>query len=120
LIRDTQYAIDYGDTIFAPPFKAFLKDACAVGHRRPNLADSTIAAHRRRLHRDLDRLLKLKPTDVEGSHLRAAIDVTARDELLVFLTHRDVETFRNHRDRRHHAPSEEHPSRRDSELFSRI
>ena len=64
-------------------------------HRRPDLADSTIAAHRRRLHRELDRLLKLKPTDIEGSHLRAAIDVTARDKLLVFLTRRDVEATNN-------------------------
>ena len=38
LIRDAQYAIDHGDTIFAPQFKAFLKDACAVGCRRPDLA----------------------------------------------------------------------------------
>ena len=28
-----RYAIDHGDTIFAPQFKAFLKDACAVMHR---------------------------------------------------------------------------------------
>jgi hypothetical protein len=62
-----------------------------VGHRRPDLADNTIATHRRRLDRELDRLLDLKPTDVEGSHLRATIDVTARDKLLVFLTRRDVE-----------------------------
>ena len=60
-------------SIFAPQFKAFLKDACAVGRRRPDLADSTIGAHRRRLDRELDRLLDLKPTDVEGSHLRATI-----------------------------------------------
>jgi transposase len=72
-----------------------LKDACAVGHRRPDLADSTIAAHRRRLDRELDRLLDLKPTDVEGSHLRATIVVTARDKLLVFLTRRDVEATNN-------------------------
>ena len=95
LIRDAQYAIDHGDTIFAPQFKAFLKDACAVGRRRPDLADSTIAAHRRRLTRELDRLLDLKPTDVEGSHLRAAMAVTARDKLLVFLTRRDVEATNN-------------------------
>jgi transposase len=95
LIRDAQYAIDHGDTIFAPQFKAFLKDACAVGRRRPDLADSTIATHRRRLDRELDRLLDLKPTDVEGSHLRAAIAVTARDKLLVFLTRRDVEATNN-------------------------
>ena len=95
LIRDAQYAIDHGDTIFAPQFKAFLKDACAVGHRRPVLADSTIGAHRRRLDRELERLLDLKPTDLEGSHLRAAIAVTARDKLLVFLTRRDVEATNN-------------------------
>ena len=95
LIRDAQYAIDHGDTIFAPKFKAFLKDACAVGRRRRDLADSTIAIHRRRLDRELDRLLDLKPTDVEGSHLRATIVVTARDKLLVFLTRRDVEATNN-------------------------
>lgn len=99
LIRDAQYAIDHGDTIFAPQFKAFLMDACAVGHRRPHLADSTIAAHRRRLDRELDRLLDLTPTDVEGSHLRAAIVVTASDKLLVFLTRRDVEATNNNSER---------------------
>jgi len=72
-----------------------LRDACAVGNRRPNLADSTIAAHRRRLDRELERLLDLKPTDLEGSHLRAAIAVTARDKLLVFLTRREVEATNN-------------------------
>ena len=51
LIRNAQYAIDHGDTVFAPGFKALLKDACAVGRRRPDLADATIAAHRRRLER---------------------------------------------------------------------
>ena len=48
LIRNAQFAIDHGDTIFAPGFKALLKDACAVGRRRPDLADPTITAHRRR------------------------------------------------------------------------
>jgi len=99
LIRDAQYAIDHGDTIFAPQFKTFLKDACAVGRRRPDLADSTIAAHRRRLDRELDRLLSLKPTDIEGRHLRDTIIVTARDKLLVFLTRRDVATTNNESER---------------------
>ena len=99
LIRDAQYAIDHGDTIFAPAFKAFLKDACAVGRRRPNLADATIAAHRRRLVRELDRLLDLEPTDAEGRHLRDTIEVTARDKLLVFLTRRDVEPTNNESER---------------------
>jgi len=99
LLRDAQYAIDHGDTIFAPQFKAFLKDACAVGRRRPDLADRTIVRHRRRLERELDRLLALEPTDAEGSHLRAAIAVTAHDKLLVFLTRRDVEPTNNESER---------------------
>ena len=99
LIRDAQFAIDHGDTIFAPQFKAFLKDACAVGRRRPDLADATIAAHRRRLVRELALLLDLEPTDAEGRHLRDTIYVTARDKLLVFLTRRDVEPTNNESER---------------------
>jgi transposase len=66
LIRDAQYAIDAGDTVFAPTFKAFLKRACDIGRRRPNLADSTIKAYARTLERELDALLKLKPPNAEG------------------------------------------------------
>jgi transposase len=99
LIRDAQYAIDAGDTVFAPEFKAFLKRACDVGRRRPNLADATIKAHARTLTRELDRLLKLKPTNAEGRHLRDAIIVDAHDKLLVFLTRRDVEPTNNESER---------------------
>ena len=82
-----------------PQFKAFLKDACAVGRRRPDLADPTIATHRRRLLRELDRLLELEPTDLEGRHLRDAMFVDARDKLLVFLSRRDVEPTNNESER---------------------
>src|SRR6516165_7902899 len=95
LTRDAQYAVDAGDSVFAPPFKAFLKRACEIGRRRPNLADSTIKAHARTLERELDSLLDLKPTDAEGRHLRDAIIVDARDKLLVFMTRRDVEPTNN-------------------------
>src|SRR5450432_749323 len=95
LIRDAQYAIDAGDTVFAPGFKAFLKKACAIGRRRPQLSDTTIKAHARRLQRELDRLLDLEPKQADGRHLRDAIFVDARDKLLVFLTRRDVEPTNN-------------------------
>jgi len=95
LIRDAQYAIDAGDTVFAPDFKRFLQEACAVGRRRPDLADATIKAHERRLLRQLDRLLALKPTVPAGRHLRDAIIVDARDKLLVFLKRRDIEPTNN-------------------------
>jgi transposase len=99
LIRDAQYAIDHGDTVFAPGFKALLKDACAVGRRRPDLADATIAAHRRRLERELERLLARKPTDAEGRKLRDAIYLDCRGKLFVFLKRRDVEPTNNESER---------------------
>src|SRR5215813_7062002 len=95
LIRDAQYALDAGDTVFAPPFKKFLECACEIGGRRPNLADSTIKQYACKLERELDRLLELEPTNAEGRHLRDAIIVDARDKLLVFMRHRDVEPTNN-------------------------
>ncbi len=95
LIRDAQYAVDAGDTVFAPGFKAFLKKACAIGRKRAELADATIAKHARDLKRELDRLLDLEPTNTEGNHLRASMALDARDKLLVFLTRRDVEPTNN-------------------------
>jgi transposase len=99
LIRDAQYAIDHGDTIFAPGFKALLQDACEIGRRRPDLADTTIAAHRRRLERELERLLALKPTDAEGRKLRDTVYVDCSDKLFVFLKRRDAEPTNNESER---------------------
>jgi transposase len=99
LIRDAQYAIDHGDAIFAPGFKALLKDACAVGRRRTDLADATIAAHRRRLEKELERLIALKPTDAEGRKLRDAVYLDCRGKLFVFLTRRDAEPTNNESER---------------------
>ena len=95
LIRDAQFAIDAGDTIFAPGFKVFLKKACAIGRRRPQLSDATIKTYARDLNRELDRLLDLEPKQKDGSHLRATMQVDARDKLLVFMTRRDVEPTNN-------------------------
>jgi len=53
LIRDVQYAIDAGDTIFAPGMKGLLKRACAIGRRRDHLTDSTLKVY--------------EPTSSEGS-----------------------------------------------------
>lgn len=95
LIRDAQFAIDAGDTIFAPDFKAFLQKACKIGRRRSGLTDTTIKAYARDLARELDRLLDLDPKQKDGSHLRASMQVDGRDKLLVFMTRRDVEPTNN-------------------------
>ncbi|HWE20344.1 MAG TPA: IS66 family transposase [Hyphomicrobiaceae bacterium] len=99
LIRDAQYAVDHGDSIFAPGFKALLKDACAVGRKRPDLADATIAAHRRRLEKALQRLLACKPTDAAGRKLRDAVALDCRGKLFVFLKRRDCEPTNNESER---------------------
>jgi transposase len=99
LIRDAQFAIDHGDTIFAPAFKELLQDACAVGRRRHELADATIAAHRRRLERELERLLALKPTDAAGRKLRDTVYVDCTEKLFVFLKRRDTEPTNNESER---------------------
>jgi hypothetical protein len=59
----------------------------------------TIKAYARTLARELDRLVKLKPTSTEGRHLRDAIIVDAQDKLLVFRTRRDVESANNESER---------------------
>ena len=95
LIRDAQYAIDPGDTVFAPAFQSFLRRACAIGRRRPGLADATIERHARALRRELDRVLALRPTATAGRDLQASMAVGARTKLLVFMTRRDVEPTNN-------------------------
>ena len=40
LLRDAQYAIDAGDTGFAPGFHKLLRRAVAIGQRRPELKDT--------------------------------------------------------------------------------
>ena len=62
LIRDAQFAIDAGDTVFAPGFKAL--PAESLRHRpaaaRPRRCHDQ--SHARDLQRELDRLLDLEPT----------------------------------------------------------
>ena len=99
LLREAQYAIEHGDAIFAPEFKALLKDACAAGRRRADLVDATIHRHHRRLERTLDRLLAREPADLQGRKLRDAIDQDCRDKLFVILTRRDCEPTNNESER---------------------
>ena len=94
LLRDAQYAIDAGDVVFAPGFKGLLKRACAIGRRRDDLADDTLAAYRRDLDRRLDRLLATSPNRAAGIKLRAAI-ADCRARLFVFVTRRDVPPTNN-------------------------
>ena len=94
LLRDAQYAIDSGDTGFAPGFYKLLQRATGIGQRRPELKDSTLAQYRANLDRRLDKLLATNPTTEVGQKLARGIR-KCRGDLFVFVTHRDVPATNN-------------------------
>src|SRR5215217_1631630 len=94
LLRDIQYAIDAGDAAFAPGMKHLLQRAVRIGHRRPALADATLAAYHARLQRALDDLLKIVPDNKPGLKLQRIIK-RFRQNLFVFLTDREVSPTNN-------------------------
>jgi transposase len=94
LLRDAQYAIDAGDTGFAPGFQQLLRRATAIGQRRSELKDTTLAQYRADLDRRLDRLLAISPTAEPGRKLARAIR-QCRSDLFVFITRRDVAATNN-------------------------
>ena len=67
--------------------------------RRLPALSATIAAYRRRLERQLQRLLAREPTDAEGRKLRDAVYLDCRDKLFVFLKRRDTEPTNNESER---------------------
>ena len=94
LLRDAQYAIDTGDTEFAPGLYKLLQRAVAIGHRRPDLKDTTLAQYRADLDRTLDKLLAASPTTQAGQRLARSIR-KCRGDLFVFVTCREVPATNN-------------------------
>jgi transposase len=94
LLRDAQYAIDAGDTIFAPGLRHLLGRACAIGRRRDRLADTTLRAYAGKLEARLDALLRLTPAHAAGDKLQRVIK-KVRSHLFVFVTNRDVPATNN-------------------------
>ena len=83
-LRDCQYAIDAGDTVFASQMKALLKRALATHHRRGELADSTRYQYRLEIKRQLRKLLQLEPDQADGIRLKKRYE-NLRDNLFLFL-----------------------------------
>jgi transposase len=94
LLRDAQYAIDSGDTGFAPGFHKLLRRALGIGRRRPELKDTTLLQYRADLDRRLDRLLAAAPTTEAGRKLATGIR-KCRGDLFVFIARRDVPATNN-------------------------
>jgi transposase len=85
-LRDLGYAVEAGDTVFAPRLKALLLRAVVLARRRHALKASTRREYRLRLERELDRILALQPRHRHGQRLRQR-HLAVRDSLLTFLEH---------------------------------
>lgn len=88
-LRDLGYAIEAGDAVFAPRLKALLLRAVVLARRRHALKASTRREYRRRLERELDRVLALQPSHRCGQRLRQRY-LAVRDSLFTFLEHPDT------------------------------
>ncbi len=88
-LRDCQFAIDAGDTVFAPRVKALLLRAFVLARRRHRLAESTRRQYRQRMERDLDTVMALAPTQRDGQRLRKRYGKW-RSHLFTFLDHPEV------------------------------
>jgi transposase len=95
LLRDTNYAIEAGDTVFAPGFKLVLLRAMAIGKRREQLKDGTLEQYRADLNRRLDKLLSgPEPKQDAARRLYRAMR-RDRADLFRFVTRRDVSYTNN-------------------------
>ena len=94
LIREAQYAIDAGDTAFAPGLRKLLQQACGIGGRRAALADATLRAYGYQLDAKLDALLRITPAHAAGKKLQKAIK-GCRRYLFVFLADRAIPPTNN-------------------------
>lgn len=94
LLRDVQYAIDAGDNRFAPLVAGLLREACAIGRRREQLADATLRSYAAKLDNRLNVLLRIAPRGNEGEKLQRMIKKW-RQHLFVFVTNRNLPPTNN-------------------------
>lgn len=73
VLRDVQYAIDEGDSVFAPGLRKLLRWVVAKHRRWGEVKPATMAAHRRKADDKLDRLLALPVTGPAHQKLRKQV-----------------------------------------------
>lgn len=94
VLRDVQYAIDCGDTVFAPQIRDHLRWAICVGKRRSELKDSTLLAYAGKAERKLDALVAVPAAHPAGRKLQRQIKAW-RTKFFVFLADREVPPTNN-------------------------
>jgi transposase len=83
-LRDCEYGIEAGDEVFSARMKRLLLWSIAVRHRWEKLGESTRYQYVKRLHRQLNELLQLSPTQTDGIRLQNRYQ-DLRDNLFLFL-----------------------------------
>ncbi|MCW5699927.1 MAG: transposase [Rhodospirillales bacterium] len=94
LLRDVQYAIDAGDTVFAPKLRHLLRWTIRVGRRRDSLADATLKTYHAKAERTLDSLVVLPVPSHAGTTLQRQVKAW-RSKFFIFLQNRDVPPTNN-------------------------
>jgi transposase len=94
VLRDVQYAIDCGDTIFAPKIRDHLRWAIGVGKRRCDLKDTTLANYAARADNRLTRLMRAPVAHPAGKVLLKQVKAW-RGKFFVFMTNPDVPATNN-------------------------
>lgn len=94
VLRDIQYAIDCGDSVFAPKIRDHLRWCIGVGRRRDTLKDTTLKAYAARAEDRLDRLLAIPAAHPAGALLKRQIKGW-RTKFFVFMTDRRAPATNN-------------------------
>jgi transposase len=97
-LRDCRYAIEAGDTVFAPRMKRLLLRAFVVAKRRHALGEAARKACKARLERELDGIMALTPTQKDGLRLRKRYG-KCRNSLFTFVEHPEVAPDNNSSER---------------------
>src|SRR5512147_3192944 len=94
VLRDVQYAIDGGDTVFAPKLRDLLRWAIRIGRRREALRPTPLRQSHARAERRLDALVAIPPGHPAGRALQDAVKAW-RTKFFVFLEDPDVPATNN-------------------------
>ncbi len=94
VLRDVQYAIDCGDTVFAHRLRDLLRWVIRIGRRRDALRPTTLATYHARAERRLDALVATPAAHPAGRELQTAVKAW-RTKFFVFLEDPDVPATNN-------------------------
>jgi len=94
VLRDVQYAIDCGDTVFAPRLRELLRWAIRIGRRRDALRPTTLRHYHARAERRLDALVTMPAAHPAGRERQTAVKAW-RTKFFVFLEDREVPATNN-------------------------